>query len=181
MPSPDKTNAAKRLARDALLLSAALILSYLESFIPMPKAIPGMKLGLANIAVILCGYLVSLADAGAVSALRIIISSLLFGSTASLWFSLAGGFMAFVTLALLLAAPARKAVSPVGVSVACAAAHNIGQISAACVIFGSTGIFRYLPLLLIFAVLFGLVTGAAAERVIHAMKIMNEKQRGQPR
>ena len=161
---------AARLARDAMLLGAALILSYLESFIPMPRAVPGVKLGLANIAVILCGYLVSLPDAWAVSALRIVISSLLFGSVTSLWFSLTGGMFALAALTLLLKTPARDKVSPIGVSVACAASHNTGQIAAACAVFGNAGIFRYLPALLLFSAVFGLVTGIAADRVIHAAR-----------
>ena len=157
-----------RSAAIALICGAALILSYLESFIPMPRAVPGVKLGLANIAVILCGYLVSLPDAWAVSALRIVISSLLFGSVTSLWFSLTGGMFALAALTLLLKTPARDKVSPIGVSVACAASHNTGQIAAACAVFGNAGIFRYLPALLLFSAVFGLVTGIAADRVIHA-------------
>ena len=168
-------SAARHVAADAALLGAALILSYLESLIPMPRAVPGLKLGLANIAVILCGYLVSLPDACAVSVMRILISSLLFGSVTSLWFSLTGGIMALIVLAALLLTPARNKVSPTGVSVACAAAHNTGQILAASIVFGSPGIFRYLPILLLFSAVFGLITGASADRVIHAASRFGKK------
>lgn len=161
---------AKRLALDAALLGAALLLSYLESFIPLPLAgaVPGIKLGFANIAVILCAYLISMPDAAALSLCRIVISAVLFGSVTSLWFSLAGGAAALAVLAVIIYSPLRNHISPIGASVACAAAHNAGQLSAACFVFGSADILRYLPALLISAVIFGSITGVIAGRVITA-------------
>ena len=127
-----------------------------------------MKLGLANTAVILCAYLVSLPDAAGVSLCRIIISALLFGSLPSLWFSLSGGAAALMILAAFVLTPARKNVSPAGISAACAAAHNVGQITAACAVFGNLSVFRYLPVLLVSGALFGAITGIIADRIIRS-------------
>lgn len=150
----------KRLSLDAMLLALAMVLSYIEAILPLSLALPlpGAKLGLANIAVTLCFCMISPADAFAVSMTRIFLTSLLFGSISSFWFSLAGGMLAY--LGLWIARPLKNKVTYYGISVMCAALHNVGQCLAAAVLLGDAAILSYLPLLLISAVLFGLVMGA---------------------
>lgn len=150
----------KRLCLDAMLVGVAMMLSYLEAILPLGAVIPlpGAKLGLANIAITLCFFAVSPIDAAMVSLLRICLTSLLFGNINSLVFSLCGAFLAY--MGMILAKALKKHFSFYGISVLCAALHNIGQCLAAIFMMGTPGIISYLPLLLIFALVFGLITGA---------------------
>ena len=67
----------KRLTLDAMLLGVAMILSYLEAILPLSLPLPGAKLGLCNVAIMLCFYAVSPIDALAVSLMRICLTALL--------------------------------------------------------------------------------------------------------
>lgn len=150
----------KRLTLDAMLLAASMMLSYLEAVLPLSLVVPlpGAKLGLCNVAVTLCFYAVSPIDALIVSLMRISLTSLLFGNVSSFAFSLIGGLLAYG--GLWLARLFRDKVSYYGISVLCAALHNVGQCIAGAILLYSLSIFSYLPLLLLFSVFFGLVTGA---------------------
>lgn len=149
-----------RLAEDAALLIAALMLSYLEALFPLGAIlpIPGAKLGLANLAVMATYHRRTLADAAAVSFCRVLLSALLFGSISSLAFSLTGA-----ALSLLVIAAVRRwlqrYVSWIGTSVLSAAAHNAGQLLCALIWMRSWAVTAYLPVLLVLAVLFGFVSG----------------------
>lgn len=150
----------KRICLDAMLLGVALMLSYIEALLPLSFIIPlpGAKLGLANIAVMLCFYHVSSIDALTVSIMRVAIVALLFGNFSSFLFALAGALLSYsgMWLGRLLG----DRVSYYGISVLCASLHNTGQCIAGAIILGSISIFTYLPLLLVFGVIFGLITGA---------------------
>ncbi len=150
----------KRICLDAMLLGAAMMLSYLEAVLPLGALIPlpGAKLGLSNVAVTLCFFAVSPVDALAVSVIRISLTSLLFGNVTSFLFSLFGGLLAYA--GLWISKLFYDKVSFYGISVLCAALHNAGQCLAGTIVLGSAAIFSYLPLLLCFAVFFGLITGA---------------------
>ena len=95
----DKT---RRICFDALLTATAMLLSYLETVIPLQMLIPlpGVRLGLANFAVVTVFALVSPWDAALVSAVRILATGLLFGSVTSLYFSALGGLCSFLMLLL---------------------------------------------------------------------------------
>lgn len=157
-----------KLSRTAMLLGAALMLSYLESLIPLPLPIPGFKLGLANIALIICFEQISPLSALFLQILRISISALLFGSPTSLWFSLAGGAASYIVVALFYAF-LRKYVSELGISIASAAMHNMGQLAAAAIIFSSAAVFNYLPWLLFASIIFGSITGIICRLVNKAV------------
>lgn len=150
----------KRLSLDAMLLGAALMLSYIEAILPLSLVIPlpGAKLGLANIAVMLCFYKVSPIDALTVSILRVVTVALLFGNLSSFSFALAGALLAY--LGMWLGKLMGDRVSYYGISVMCASLHNTGQCIIGALLLGSISVFTYLPLLLVFGVIFGLVTGA---------------------
>lgn len=150
----------KRLSLDAMLLCVAMMLSYLEAILPLSLVIPlpGVKLGLANIAIMLCFYKVSAIDALFVSATRVLLMALLFGNISSLIFSAAGAILAYFGMCLCKLWGER--VSYYGISVLCAAFHNIGQMLAGAFVVESFSILSYLPLLLVFSVAFGLITGA---------------------
>ena len=154
-----RADRTRRICFDALLTAAAMILSYLESVIPLQMLIPlpGVRLGLANLAVVAVFVLVSPLDAAIVSAVRIFSMGLLFGSVTSLYFSALGGLCSF--LMLLLLRYVGKKLSFVGVSLLCAAAHNTGQILAAITLFDKGLLFSYLPMLLLASVLCGGAVG----------------------
>lgn len=158
-------NAVKRLACDAMLLCAAVILSYVESFVPLVfiVPIPGIKLGLANIAVIIAAYDLGgtgtgISDAAIISITRIFIMALLFGTATSFWLSLVGGIVSFIML-VLCRLVFRSAVSHIGTAVACAAGHNAGQIFALALIFGDMSMLAFMPWMLLVSVFTGIAVG----------------------
>ena len=150
----------KRLCLDAMLLCVAMMLSYIEAILPLSLAIPlpGAKLGLANIAITLCFFAVSPLDAAIVSLCRVSLTALLFGNINSFIFSLFGAILAY--FGMLFAKRFRSCFSFYGISVLCATLHNLGQCIAAVTVLGTPEIFTYLPFLLIFALVFGLINGA---------------------
>ena len=168
--SQAKTNRTKRLCLDACLVAFAMMLSYLEALLPLQALIPlpGFRLGLANVAITVTFCLLSPIDAACVSAIRILLTGFLFGSATSLYFSALGGLCSF--LMLLLLSRIAKECSLMGVSVLCAAAHNIGQILAAMSLFGTKLVFSYLPLLLIASVIYGGVVGALLNLLLPRLK-----------
>ncbi len=150
----------KRLCVNAMFLGIALSLSYLEAILPLTAWIPlpGFKLGLCNILITTVFVAVSPWDAAIVSLCRICIMGILFGNLASFSFSLCGGILSYLGLWLLVRA-GKRIFSMIGVSVGCAALHNLGQLIAAAALYGTEVILGYLPMLLLAAVLFGTVTG----------------------
>ncbi len=155
----------RRLTCDAMLLVSALILSYIESFIPfmLIVPVPGIKLGLANLAVMIAAYGAGetgagIADAFVISISRIFIMALLFGSISTFWFSLTGGMFSFINLFICVVI-LKKYVSPLGTSLACAAGHNFGQIIAAILFYDNKFLIYFLPLLLLAALVTGTIIG----------------------
>lgn len=158
----------KRLTTLAICISLALVLSYLESLIPTFVPIPGIKLGLANIAVIFLLYRMGAVASVCVSALRVVLLALLFGSPVSMIYSAAGALLSFTVMLLL------KKLTPlgtVGVSVAGGVCHNIAQIAVASVILGTNVVLYYLPFLLLSGTVAGVGVGLAAALLIKKVKI----------
>ena len=144
----------KKLTTLALLTAGAMILSYVESMLPS-IGIPGVKMGLANIAVIFALYRLGWKEALGISLVRVFMVSMLFGSMSALLYSLAGAALSLGVMALL---KRLDRFSETGVSVAGGVAHNIGQIAVAAMVLESGAIFYYLPVLLL--------SGSAAGAVI---------------
>lgn len=163
MKLPASDRRVLRAAENAAFLSLALILSFAESLLPAALLpLPGCKIGLANLAILSVFYRTHrLADTAAVSFCRCLITFLLFGNAASLFFSLCGGAMVLGTLFLLKRG---RGLSFVGVSVLCAAAHNLGQLAAAVCLTG-TAVFAYLPVLLAAAAFYGSINGILLNRM----------------
>lgn len=143
------------LTRCALLTAAALIISLLENFIPIP--IPGVKLGLANAVSLYLLLYFRPREAFAVLVARLLLAALVSGNPSALLYSAAGGLLA---LGLTWALKHGRLFSPIGLSMVGAAAHHIGQIACAALITGSTAIWAYLPILLLCSILTGAVTGS---------------------
>ena len=156
------------LTKLGLLVSLALILSFVEAQIPPLTAIPGIKLGLPNAAIVFVLYAVGAWEAAAVSLIRILLVSVLFGSLMSLWYSAAG---AVFSLAVMILLKKSRRFSCVTVSTVGGVCHNIGQIIAACLITRTAELLYYLPVLLlsgtVAGVLIGLLSGIILKRMEH--------------
>lgn len=165
MLSADR-NLTKRVAADAVFLVLALALSYVEVLIPLGAILPlpGFKLGLANLLVMVLIWCVSAVDGVIVSVLRVLIMGLLFGTPISMFFSAGGALLSFLVLVLLKRFSC-GAVSFIGISVLSASAHNIGQLICAGVVFDFRVVVTYLPFLLVASAIFGTVSGVLLNRL----------------
>ena len=153
----------KKLALNSILISLAVVLSYIERFIPLDLIIPvpGIKLGLANIVTMFALFFMGLTSAVAVTVLRCILASFLFGGMSSLLYSLAGAFMALMVMTVLKTGY-NKVFSILGISMGGATAHNTGQILMASLMMRNAAIFAYLPVLLMTGLVTGLLTAIIA-------------------
>lgn len=163
----------RRIAVCGLLTAVALVLSLVERMFPLSAAIPipGIKLGLANVATLFALARLGRRDAFAILLVRVTLASVFMGSVTSFLFALFGGLLALLTMALLL--PGRdRWFSFIGISIAGAAAHNIGQVCAAMLVLRSVYVAAYLPLLLLSALAMGVTTGIVSRVTIeHLEKI----------
>ena len=147
----------KRLAYLGVCSSIALVLAWVESLIPpLYAAIPGIKLGLPNIAILFILYRYSVWDAAAVSFVRIVIVALLFGNPMTFAYSLAGAALSLLGMALLKRV---RFFSTVGVSVVGAVLHNVGQVLAAVILLETTMLWYYLIVFLLTGTAAGFFVG----------------------
>ena len=152
----------KQLVLLAMLTAVAMILSYVESLLPS-VGIPGVKMGLANIAVIFALFRFGWKEAAALSLVRVVLVSLLFGSVGAMLYSLAGAVLSLAVMALLRRI---DRFSTVGISVAGGVAHNAGQILMAMLILQTKQLLGYLPVLAVSGIAGGVLTGLAAALLI---------------
>ena len=145
-----------------------MVLSFVESQIPAFVAIPGVKIGLANIAVIFALYKLGWKEAVAVSIVRVFLVSLLFGSFLSLLYSLAG---AVLSLSVMLILKGIKVIGKIGVSVCGGVCHNIGQIIMASIVMETNVIVYYLPFLLLSGTVAGIAIGLASALLVERVKL----------
>ena len=145
-----------RVAFLGMLRAVAFVLAYVESLIPFFIGIYGIKLGLANLAVMLALYNLGNKEAFVVAIARIVLVGFTFGNLFSMFYSLAGGLLSY---AVMVVAKKSKLLSINGVSVAGGVCHNIGQILVAMLIVENEKILFYLPVLIISGVITGTVIG----------------------
>lgn len=151
----------------AFVIAFAMILSFVESRIPALVAIPGVKVGLANIAVIFTLYKLGVKEAITVSIIRVLLISMLFGSPVSLIYSISGATLSLATMILL------KKLTPlteVTISVTGGVMHNVGQIAAASFMLSTNVVIYYLPFLLVSGTIAGVVVGIASAILIKRIK-----------
>ena len=149
----------KSIAIMGLFVSFAVMLSFLERLLPSPVPLPGVKLGLANIIVIIFLYRYGIKEAAKVQILRILLFSVLFGGIGSAMYSFAGGMLSLGVMALFKRI---NIFSVIGVSVIGGVFHNVGQIAVAAAVVQSAGLFGYLPVLIISGEITGFATGLVA-------------------
>lgn len=157
----------KRIARYALLVSLAMVLSWLESLIVFPGLLPGMKVGLTNLVVVFALYRMSPRDAAAVSLVRVALVSLTFGNAYSFAYSLAG---AALSLAVMTGLKRTGRFSILGVSIAGGVCHNLGQLGVAMAVLGTARLGWYLPWLMAGGVAAGTAVGAAGGIVVDRVR-----------
>lgn len=158
----------KRIALYGLCIALALVLSYVEALVPLSFTVPGVKLGLANIAVIFALYKMSLRDACIISLLRAVLVAVLFGNAFSLAYSLAGAVLSLAVMALL---KKTGVFSVTGVSVAGGVAHNVGQIMVAVFVLETGKLVYYLPVLCVSGVAAGVCIGLVSSLIIKRVDI----------
>lgn len=150
-----------------MFVALAMILSYIESLIPIPFAVPGMKIGLANLVVIVALYVMDEKAAISISLIRVILVSFTFANLSAMIFSLAGALCSIICM-LLLKRTGNYSVS--GVSIVGAVSHNIGQLMVAMAVVNTVQVISYLPILIIFGVTSGFLMGMLAIMVINRIK-----------
>ncbi len=154
---------AKKTANMGMLVALAFIFSYIESLIPISVGIPGIKLGLANMVVIVTLYLMGAGPAFMLSLVRIVLTGFTFGNLAMMMYSLAGGMLSMLVMVI---ARKTKLFSVTGVSVLGAVFHNVGQIIMAALVVENSSLFYYLPVLLVSGVVFGIIIGVVGSVLI---------------
>ena len=165
-------NNTKKLTLLAMMITFAIILSYIESKIPAFVAIPGVKIGLANIVVIFVLFKLGIKEAIVISGVRVFIISLLFGNPISLIYSIAGAFLSLTVMFIL------KKLTPlkeVALSVVGGVMHNVGQIAVASLILETNVLVYYLPFLILSGTIAGIAVGVAAALLIVKTKKLSFK------
>lgn len=156
-----------RAAYFGVFTALALIFSYLETFIPIPFGIPGIKLGLANLLTVVLLYKRNVKEALLLSVVRIVLSGFLFGNMFSILYSLAGGLASLFVMAVLKRS---GKFSVMGVSAAGGVAHNMGQLLAAMAAVETYRVGYYFPILLVAGILTGLLIGITSEQILSRLK-----------
>ena len=150
----------KKLCILALRSAVALSIWAAEGLIPPVVPLPGIRLGLANIILLMTLYLYGRGETGLVFAVRLVLGAALAGTLMSFLYSLAGGLLSYAVMCLLK--PRVRETRVWALSAYAAVAHNLGQLLTARLLLGTPGIWWYLPALLLSGILTGLFTGFCA-------------------
>lgn len=158
-----KGTVAERAAMYGVLVALAMVFSYIETLIPIPMAVPGVKPGLANLVVFAALYTMRPADAFVISMVRILLVGMTFSSAFSMLYSFAGGSLSFLVMWLC---KKNGWLSKTGVSIAGGIAHNIGQLAVAALVLENAAVFAYLPALLLAGSVMGAFIGLLGAQII---------------
>lgn len=158
----------KSVALLGICSALAMVLSYLESLIPLSFAIPGIKLGLANIAIVFVLYKLGAKEAVIVSLVRIVWVAILFGNALTLAYSAAGAVLSLTAMILL---KRTERFSTVGVSVIGGILHNTGQILVAMMVMETAQIVYYLPVLCISGIAAGVAVGLVSAVLVKRVPV----------
>lgn len=158
-------------AEYGMLLALALLLSYVETLIPISLGVPGVKLGLANLVSIVALYSIGVKGTIIISLNRILLVGLTFGNLFSTFYGLGGGAL---SLLFMTAAKKRAWFGPTGVSIIGGVGHNIGQLAVAALVVENAYVFYYLPFLLaagsVAGAVIGLLGGIIIKRIASIVK-----------
>ncbi|NCA68200.1 MAG: Gx transporter family protein [Clostridia bacterium] len=161
----------RKLALCAVLTALALIFSYVEVLLPLTTAVPGIKIGLANIVILVALYTIGTGSALVINILRISLSGFLFGNLFAVAYGLSGGLLSFAIMYLL---KKTNRFGMVGVSMAGGVAHNFGQLSMAALVVYNAKLFIYMPALLVSGMVTGIFIGIIAFMICKRIPIQNQ-------
>lgn len=148
-----------KLTFSALLTTIMLILGYIESLFPIP-GIPGIKLGLSNSVLMLALYWMGIPTAIALMVMKVVLSGLLFGGVSGMLYAFAGGALSLVVMSVLIYV--FHSFGTVGVGIAGAVCHNIGQVLAAMLVLQTSKLVYYMGVLTLVGIATGAATGSVA-------------------
>lgn len=155
-----------RVAYFGVFTALALIFSYIETLIPISFGIPGVKLGLANLIIVIALYNITLKEVYVLSIVRVLLSGVLFGNYFSIVYSLAGGLLSLTVMALL---KKTDGFSVMGISIAGGVFHNIGQLIVAMLAVETFAMSYYMPVLLIAGLITGFLIGVVADQILRRL------------
>ena len=156
-----------RVAYFGVFTALSLMFSYIETMIPIQFGVPGIKLGFANIMIVIMLYKSSAKEALLLSIVRIMLSGFLFGNLSSILYSIAGGVLSLEIMTLL---KKQGGFSVIGVSVAGGVSHNVGQLIVAMLVVETYQVGYYFPVLLVAGVLTGLGIGVVSQEVLKRIR-----------
>lgn len=159
-----------RAAYFGVFTALALILSYVELLIPINFGIPGAKLGLANLVIVVLLYRNGWREALLLSVVRIVLAGFMFTNLFSILYSLAGGILSLGVMSLL---KWKNIFSVTGVSIAGGVSHNVGQLLVAMAVVETYQVGWYLPALLIAGVLTGLLIGILSAGMLKRIRFID--------
>ncbi|MDO4599203.1 MAG: Gx transporter family protein [[Ruminococcus] gnavus] len=167
-----------RTAYFGVFTALALILSYVETLIPISFGVPGIKLGLANLVIVVVLYTYGGREALLLSVTRILLSGFLFGSLSMIFYSLAGGVL---SLAVMVFLRRLGGFSVQGISMAGGVFHNIGQLLLAMVVVETYQVGYYVPVLLISGLVTGMVIGVISGEVLKRTTFLKKQEEKEKR
>ena len=152
-----------RVAYFGVFTALALIFSYVETLIPFNFGIPGVKLGLANLIIVIALYKMRVSEAYTLSIVRVVLSGFIFGNYFSIIYSLAGGLLSLTTMTLL---KKKDGFSILGISMAGGVMHNVGQLIIAMLVVETFSVIYYVPVLLVSGLVTEFVIGIASNEML---------------
>ncbi len=152
-------SSASRVTLIAIFSTIALMFSYLEVIFPISVGIPGVKIGIANLVIILAMYHLETKDAFGINILRVVLAGLLFGGFFVMIYSMSGAILSF--LAMYIFKKINK-FSIIGISMTGGVFHNLGQLILATFIMSDLKMFFYFPVLLFSGMITGILIGFVA-------------------
>lgn len=167
-----------RTAYFGVFAALALILSYVETLIPISFGVPGIKLGLANLVIVIVLYTYGGREALLLSVTRILLSGFLFGSLSMIFYSLAGGVL---SLAVMVFLRRLGGFSVQGISMAGGVFHNIGQLLLAMVVVETYQVGYYVPVLLLSGLVTGMVIGVISGEVLKRTTFLKKQEEKEKR
>lgn len=154
----------KKLTYMAMLTAISMIVFLVEAQVPLPFAVPGVKLGIANVITLFALWTLGWREAGAILVVRIFLGNVITGSVMAMAYSLAGGLLCWVVMSLLK--PLMKRNQIWILSVLGAIGHNAGQLAVAIAISGTAAVAWYAPVLLVAGIITGAFTGYLTQIIL---------------
>lgn len=152
-----------RVAYFGVFTALALIFSYVETLIPFNFGIPGVKLGLANLIIVIALYKMKISEAYLLSIVRVLLSGFIFGNYFSIIYSLAGGLLSLTTMCML---KKNDGFSILGISMAGGVMHNVGQLIVAMLVVETFSVVYYVSVLLVSGLVTGLIIGITSREML---------------